>query len=155
MVDLVPVLAILLVSPRLAYWDIREHRLPNRITFPLILLSALVAVLTFPSPRAPIVLGLAVSVFLTGWLLSHLNFIGMGDVKLLTAMALALGTYSPLSFLAAMTFGMLFATVVSLTRIALKKIRSNSSIALGPYLMLGFALLAIEPVGGFLVTAGA
>jgi hypothetical protein len=53
------------------------------------------------------------------------------------------------------SIGFVFATVVSLTRIALKRIRSNSSIALGPYLMFGFALLAIEPVGGVFLTVAA
>jgi leader peptidase (prepilin peptidase)/N-methyltransferase len=76
----------------------------------------------------------------------------MGDVKLLTSMALALGSYSPMSFLAALSVGLVVATVVSITRIAIKKLTPNSSIALGPYLMLGFALIAIEPVGGFVVT---
>ncbi len=152
MLELIPVLAILLATPRLSLWDIREHRLPNHITFPLIMLSTLIILLSFQTSRILAAFGLALLVFLIGWLLAHRNLVGMGDVKLLTAMALALGSHSPMSFLAALSIGLVVATVVSITRIAIKKITPNSSIALGPYLMLGFALIAIEPVGGFVVT---
>jgi leader peptidase (prepilin peptidase)/N-methyltransferase len=62
----------------------------------------------------------------------------MGDVKLMTAMALALGWFSPLLPLVALGLSFLLAGVVALLLLMRRKIKLGGSMALGPYLIAGF-----------------
>lgn len=155
MLQLVPVFAILLAAPRLSYWDITSHRLPNRITLPLIGCSLLAVLASWDGLRIITALALAIATFLIGWALSYLNALGMGDVKLLTAMALAIGFYSWSSYLFGLLLGLLVATIFSVVQIFRKRLSKNSSIALGPYLLFGFAVATVQPIAEVLFTAEA
>jgi leader peptidase (prepilin peptidase)/N-methyltransferase len=62
----------------------------------------------------------------------------MGDVKLMTAMALALGWYSPLLPIVSLGLSFLIAGVVALGLLVLKRIKLGGSMPLGPYLLVGF-----------------
>lgn len=155
MLQLIPIFAILLVTPRLSFWDLTSHRLPNRITLPLIAISFLGAFLTFDLVKILTAAGLGLVTFLLGWALSSLSAIGMGDVKLLVGIALALGTYSWATYLLALMLGFLVATIVSVIQLLRGKIYPSSSIALGPYLLFGFAVVAVQPIAEILFTAAA
>lgn len=155
MLQLLPIFAILLTAPRLSYWDITSHRLPNRITLPLIGFSLLAVMASWDGLRIITALAIAIATFLIGWALSHLNTLGMGDVKLLTAMALALGFYSWASYLFGLFIGLLVATIFSVVQIFRERLSKNSSIALGPYLLFGFAVATIQPIAMVLFTAEA
>lgn len=74
-----------------AFTDIRERRIPNRLTGALAALYP-VYVLVSPTPVAwPAALGLAVAVFAVGLVLFWRELIGGGDVKLLAALSLWAG----------------------------------------------------------------
>jgi leader peptidase (prepilin peptidase)/N-methyltransferase len=62
----------------------------------------------------------------------------MGDVKLMTVMALALGWFSPLLPVVALGLSFLLAGVVAILLLMRRKIRLGGSMALGPYLIAGF-----------------
>ncbi|MEO0027443.1 MAG: hypothetical protein RL716_774 [Actinomycetota bacterium] len=126
---------LLAVAWPLAKTDIREHRLPNRLVLPALpitLLSQLLAAwLEDAWMQALLALGVAAVAFVIGLLLNHLASLGMGDVKLITVIALALGWAASLAVL---------------PLLILRKLSRSKSIALGPYLLGGFsAALALVP----------
>ena len=127
--------------------DIRERRLPNRLTlpvFPITLLGQVIAVLLgaeiwrlFGSLLAAIV------AFVVALGLNLFAGLGMGDVKLIAGITFALAWFSPFLPLAALLVAFVAAGLVSLALLALRKTRMGSSIALGPYLLFGFVVCFI------------
>ena len=143
-VIIAPLVYLLIIGFPLALIDMREHRLPNRLTLSSALLAAVavlwVAYLTGEWGRSLLALTIGLATFLIGWLLATKNFIGMGDIKLLISLNTLAGYFYPLLPVLSMTLGFVLASVVSGLRLLLRKIDAASSIALGPYLLLGFYL---------------
>lgn len=138
---------ILVVAWPLTRIDIRERRLPNRLTlpaFPITLLGQLLAV-AVGADLWSLLLALlaAVVAFSVCLALNRYVGLGMGDVKLIAAMTWALAWFSPMLPAIALLVGLIIAGAVSLTLVALRKTNMGSSIALGPYLLIGFALSLI------------
>lgn len=136
------------VSWPLIRYDFREHRLPNKYTIPLILVTGgtLIGYGLATSQYQRLwqsVIAMA-STFGIGWLLAKYAELGMGDVKLLIALNGWLAWHDPwliaLSLVAGLVAANLFALVVWVQR---KDPREH--IALGPFLLLGFYLVAIAP----------
>jgi leader peptidase (prepilin peptidase) / N-methyltransferase len=133
---------LLAVSWALARTDIRERRLPNKFVlpaFPITLLGQLLAGIVFGNWLAMLfgfVCGLVA--FLTTLWLNRIGALGMGDVKLITVMALALGWYSPFLPLVALLFTFLTAGLVATFLFLTKRLQRGGSMPLGPYLILGF-----------------
>jgi leader peptidase (prepilin peptidase)/N-methyltransferase len=69
---------------------------------------------------------------------NRLGLLGMGDVKLMAAMALALGWYSLTLPILAMLISFFVAGIVTILLLALGKIKLGGSVPLGPYLIAGF-----------------
>ena len=126
--------------------DIRQRRLPNKITLPGIAITLLGILLAASWGKAIWALGCALLVFSVGTLLSMRGWIGMGDVKLLVPIALTLGWYGPDKLVFGLTAAFVIAGVVVLIRWLLKKITASSTIALGPFLLGGFWLALIPQV---------
>jgi leader peptidase (prepilin peptidase)/N-methyltransferase len=126
----------------LARTDIREHRLPNKYTLPLVpiaLIGQLAACLAGEDwSRMAAALGWAVSAFAIGLGVNRMGTLGMGDVKLIAGMSLSLGWFTPVAPLLALCAAFALATIVVLFLFATRKARMGSSIALGPYLLIGF-----------------
>jgi leader peptidase (prepilin peptidase)/N-methyltransferase len=80
----------------------------------------------------------AVITFASSLLINRLGLLGMGDVKLMTVMSLALGWYSPLLPIIALGLSFLIAGAVALALLAGKRIKLGGSMPLGPYLIAGF-----------------
>ena len=86
---MIPIGYLLLASVPLVVTDIREHRLPNRFTYPAILLAFVGTGFAALSQGA--YLGLisahlsSTATFGIGYLLAKYAGVGMGDVKLITA----------------------------------------------------------------------
>jgi leader peptidase (prepilin peptidase)/N-methyltransferase len=70
--------------------------------------------------------------------INRMGLLGMGDVKLMTVMSLALGWYSPLLPVIALGLSFLIAGLAALILLAAKRIRLGGSMPLGPYLIAGF-----------------
>ena len=135
---------LLAVAWPLSVVDIRERRLPNKFTlpaFPITLFGQLIAVCGgADATRLLLALLAGVLAFSACLALNRYAGLGMGDVKLIAAMALALAWFSPLLPAIAVAIALALAGVVALAMIMRRKANMGSSIALGPYLLVGFAL---------------
>ena len=135
----------------LVFIDIRERRLPNKITLPGIAISLLGIALSFDWVKVMISLGVAAAVFGFGTLISLKGMIGMGDVKLMTGLSLLLAWFSPQLLWQALLWAFLGAGVVVLGGLLFKKITTRSTIALGPYLLVGFWVVVTGPAWSSIV----
>jgi leader peptidase (prepilin peptidase)/N-methyltransferase len=133
---------LVLTAWPLAKTDILERRLPNKYVLPAFPITWLGQILAG-------VLGAgfidmlwaflaAVITFASSLFINRLGLLGMGDVKLMTVMSLALGWYSPLLPIIALGLSFLIAGAVALALLAGKRIRLGGSMPLGPYLIAGF-----------------
>ncbi len=135
---------LLAVAWPLARTDIREHRLPNKYTLPAIaiaLITELVAAwLGDQWFNFSLALICGVVAFGVSLLANRFATLGMGDVKLITAMSLCLGWFSPIAPVMAICIAFVIAGIIVLAKLALRKTRMGQSIALGPYLLIGFVI---------------
>jgi leader peptidase (prepilin peptidase)/N-methyltransferase len=135
---------LLAVAWPLSVVDIRERRLPNKFTlpaFPITLFGQLIAVCGgADATRLLLALLAGVLAFSACLALNRYAGLGMGDVKLIAAITFALGWFSPLLPAIAVAIALALAGVVALAMIIRRKANMGSSIALGPYLLVGFAL---------------
>jgi leader peptidase (prepilin peptidase)/N-methyltransferase len=76
--------------------------------------------------------------FLVSLGVNRLGLLGMGDVKLMAVMSLALGWYSVSLPVLALLMSFLVAGIVALLLLMLGKIKLGGSMPLGPYLIAGF-----------------
>lgn len=135
---------LLAVAWPLSVVDIRERRLPNKFTlpaFPITLFGQLIAVCGgADATRLLLALLAGVLAFSACLALNRYAGLGMGDVKLIAAITFALGWFSPLLPAIAVAIALALAGLVALAMIIRRKANMGSSIALGPYLLIGFAL---------------
>ena len=133
---------LVLTAWPLAKADILERRLPNKYVlpaFPITWLGQLLAGATGAGFVNMLWAHLAgVVTFALLILINRLGLLGMGDVKLMTVMALALGWFSPLLPVVALGLSFLLAGVVAILLLVRRKIMLGESMALGPYLIAGF-----------------
>ena len=133
---------LVLTAWPLAKTDILERRLPNKYVlpaFPVTWIGQILAGITgagFWNMLWAFMAGLIT--FCLALLINRMGLLGMGDVKLMAVMALALGWYSPLLPLIALGLSFLIAGVVALALLISKKIKLGGSMPLGPYLIAGF-----------------
>jgi len=133
---------LVLTAWPLAKTDILERRLPNKYVlpaFPITWLGQLLAGVTgagFVNMLWALLAG--VVTFTLSLLINRLGLLGMGDVKLMTVMALALGWFSPLLPIIALGLSFLIAGVVAIWLLLRKRIKLGGSMPLGPYLIAGF-----------------
>ena len=142
---LLPLSYLALVSIPLMVIDVREHRLPNWLVLPgyLVLLVAMAGVWLTTGNFPWVALAAAIGYFVFLYLLAWLGGMGMGDVKLIAGITLALAWFSPLLPAVAILVAFVAAGTASLALLALRKTRMGSSIALGPYLLFGFVVCFI------------
>jgi len=154
---LIPFVYLAAISIPLAITDIREHRLPNRLTLSaaLVTVSCLFVATSLSSDWLALLSALvaATITFLFGWFLAAKSAIGMGDIKLLISLNAFAGYLSPLLPILSLTIALVSATLVSSIFLLRKRVSLQSSIALGPYLLLGFFVAATP--GTLEVTAAA
>ena len=81
--------------------------------------------------------------FLVALVANRFATLGMGDVKLITAISLCLGWFSPLAPALAVSIAFVIAGALVLAKLAFRKTRMGQSIALGPYLLIGFAIALV------------
>lgn len=140
-----PVVYLLLVAVPLIVIDIREHRLPNKIvlpSIPLTLFSWLVLAIAYGDwVKLIVALSCAILTFAVGFTLNRLGLLGMGDAKLGSALVFVLAWFSwglaLLLPLAVVGLGALNVVWLYITN----RVRLNSSIPLGPHLIVSFAIL--------------
>ena len=143
---------LLAVAWPLSKIDLRERRLPNALVLPAIPITLagqiIAASLSNEWWRLGLALVAAAIAFAVGLVVNRGAGMGMGDVKLIAAMTLALAWFSPFSPLIALFIAFAAASMVVLVLYFARKTKLGSSIALGPYLLVGFAAsLATLPFG--------
>ena len=155
---LIAVALVLALSVPLALTDIREHRLPNPLTLLAILLSAVLVLLAgiltaswFQLALAFMAGGITLGL---GYLMAMVNGIGMGDVKYLVAVNILLGWFSPWLILPMLAIGFTLASLVSLGLIITRRANLKTPIAMGPFLMFGFAFVSLELFAPVVTVAG-
>jgi leader peptidase (prepilin peptidase) / N-methyltransferase len=133
---------LVLTAWPLAKTDITQRRLPNKYVlpaFPITWIGQLLAGFFgagFINMLWAFIAG--VVTFILALLINRAGLLGMGDVKLMTVMAIALGWYSPLLPMVALGLSFFIAGLVASGLLILKKIKLGGSIPLGPYLLAGF-----------------
>jgi leader peptidase (prepilin peptidase)/N-methyltransferase len=142
---LLPALCYLaVVAAPLTVIDIREHRLPDRLTLPSYPIA--LALLALPNGRDRLLsalVGLAVA--LAFYLLLALVYpagIGWGDVKLSGVLGLYLGWFGARAFVAGLAGGFVIAAVAGLALIAAGRATRKTQVPFGPF-MLGGAMAAV------------
>ena len=138
------IIYLLAVAIPLARTDIREFRLPNRLVLPAIPIALfgqlLASALTNQWHRVAWSMAISLAVFVCTVLISLRGLMGMGDAKLITAIALCLAWFDPTLPLLAILTAFVLASGYLLFRLARKKVSRGETLALGPYLLIGFAL---------------
>ena len=125
----------------LAKTDILERRLPNKYVLPAFPVTWLGQILAgfmgagFLNMLWAFFAGLITFGF--ALLINRMGLLGMGDVKLMAVMSLALGWYSPLLPIIALGLSFLIAGLVASVLLIGKKIKLGGSMPLGPYLIAG------------------
>lgn len=136
----------------LSYVDLASYRLPNRITYPLLLVCAIGVIVVGLVESSPAAIGRA---FLAGLALVAVYFLqafisagqgmGLGDVKLSGSIGLVLGylswTHLILGTIAAYTLALIIGVGLILTR----KITLKSFIPFGPFMALGAIIVLAVP----------
>jgi leader peptidase (prepilin peptidase)/N-methyltransferase len=126
----------------LAKTDILERRLPNKYVlpgFPITWAGQLLAGFSGSGFNGMFFAFVsALLVFTVSLLINRAGLLGMGDVKLMTLMSLALGWYSMLLPIVAFGLTFLIAGLVAIALVITKRIKVGGSMPLGPYLIAGF-----------------
>ena len=139
-ISLLPLAYLAVVSVPLILVDMREHRLPNKIVLPFAALSfTTVLVVNIANQdwfNLTLAIGLPLLAFILGIVANYADYIGMGDVKLLTALLLAVGVYSPLTALWIIPLAVLISLVVIIYAVNKKQLHIGASVPLGPWLLL-------------------
>ncbi|NDC48599.1 MAG: hypothetical protein EBZ61_05925 [Micrococcales bacterium] len=147
---LIPALYLVLMAIPLTVIDLREHRLPNRIVlpvFPIALLAQLAACLVGADwTHFALAFGLAIIVFIAGVIANYFDWVGMGDVKLISAITLTLAFFDPMLSILAIGVAFVLAFLFVMLKILKGKAELGQSIPLGPYLLISFIGSAIAHV---------
>ncbi len=144
----IPLMFLASVTWQLVVYDFREHRLPNKFTVPMIfvnlgtLLGLGLATGQYPRlTQASFAMGITFGI---GWLLAKFAELGMGDVKLLVSLNGWLAWHDPWLVPVSLLIGLTAANLFAL-KIWIQRKDPREHIALGPFLLLGFYLVAIVP----------
>lgn len=129
----------------LVFFDLKERRLPNKLTLPGIAVVLLSLAATADWGRFLISLSIGAGLFVLGTLVSMRGWIGMGDVKLFTGLSTLLAWFGPELVWQALFWSFLLAGAIVLLGFLSRKMTARSTVALGPYLLIGF-WVALAPV---------
>ena len=140
----IPVAYLIAIAVPLLVIDIKEHRLPNKLVLPLfpiwLLTSITYVVLTADWWNALLMpLLLAIAYFIVGIVANYFEWIGMGDVKLITAMVLSL-SWTSLFVLVVPFVAIAVAIPISLVLLIKGGVKS---VPLAPALYAGYLSLAV------------
>jgi leader peptidase (prepilin peptidase)/N-methyltransferase len=140
-----PVYLLLMTLP-LTFIDIRQRRLPNKIVLPGLAITLVGQVLSVLAgaqwQQLAVAWAAAVAVFALAAVANYFGALGMGDVKLMALMTAALSWFGWQHPLIAFAVAFVLATVGVLVLFVARRAKLGSTVALGPYLLAGFAVAA-------------
>ncbi len=141
----IPAIYVAAVTPELTWVDLRERRLPDRMTLPGIAIAvaatAIQAVASRAVPWVPIVAAAALTVVF--FALALAGGMGLGDVKLVPIIGLASPTLAiaVVAPLAAFLLGGVVSVVVLIRR------GRGARIPFGPFLLAGYVVALVLQAG--------
>jgi leader peptidase (prepilin peptidase) / N-methyltransferase len=141
-----------LVGVALAFVDIGVHRLPDRLVATgLVGTFVLLAIATAAGAPPHRLLTAVLCALASGLVFFVMVFVsprgmGLGDAKLALLTGLATGWFGPWAAVYGAFFGLLFAGIVGIGLIIIRRVHRRDSIAIGPFLVLG-ALAAVLIIG--------
>lgn len=135
------------VSAALLVIDIRQHRLPNVLVFPLLGTTTLLVVAAgilasdLGAVGRALLGGLILGAGYLGLYLISPSGLGLGDVKLAPVLGMLAAWYSwvDLALMALLPF--LLGGIVALALLALRRAGRKTMLAFGPYMLLGAAVV--------------
>ena len=137
---------LLLMTLPLAFIDIRQRRLPNKIVLPGLAITLVGQVLSVLAgaqwQQLAVAWATAVTVFALAAVANYSGALGMGDVKLMALMTAALSWFGWQHPLIAFAVAFVLATIGVLVLYVARRAKLGSTVALGPYLLAGFAFAA-------------
>lgn len=143
-VSMLPVAYVAATAVPLIVVDIKEHRLPNKIVLPMIgitLLTHLVlAVWTGAWASLGVSVGLGFATLLVGIYLNYKEYIGMGDVKLITGLTMITAWFSTLMGFMFLPMLVVISTVVIIIAVGISPVYKQR-IPMGPAILLAFTIL--------------
>ena len=146
-------LAWLGVGIALAVVDLREHRLPNALTLPMLVVTPMGLALAWwldgsrggsPEGGGWLGAGIGAATWLGGlgllWLVSAGRAMGLGDVKLAPSLGATLGWIDAGTAVAGLVLAFVIGALVAVALLATRRIGRRDAIPFGPFLLLGAAL---------------
>jgi leader peptidase (prepilin peptidase)/N-methyltransferase len=147
-ISLLPLAYLAVIALPLVVIDYAQHRLPNKIVLPFVATSFLSVLVVNIANQSWLNLLLAVGIplaaFILGMFLNYYGYIGMGDIKLLLGVMLAVSLYSPVAALLIAPIAIGF-TLIEITYRVVMKQRVNS-IPLGPWVILSTLIVGTSLV---------
>jgi leader peptidase (prepilin peptidase)/N-methyltransferase len=139
-ISMLPVVYVALMALPLVLVDIKEHRLPNKIVLPMIPLTLLtqltLAIWTGAWASLGISLGLGFAVLVLGIVANYYDWVGMGDVKLLTGLTMMLSWFTVLGGVLLMPISVVLGLIVAAIAVLTTNIKQ---VPLGPTILATFA----------------
>lgn len=158
LLPLLPLLIVwLVVGIVLTVIDLREHRLPNAITLPMLIVVPVGLVVAdvlndstaaMDSGWSGAALGALVWLVALGliWVLSRGRGMGLGDVKLSPSLGATLGWLSLETALIGLALSFILGGVVSAVLLITKRVHRRTAIPFGPFLLLGSLVAVVTRV---------
>jgi len=137
LIAVMPLVYLAIVAIPLIVIDIREHRLPNKIILPFIVMS-LVAdlVASFAGGewwRLGLALAVAFGIGIAGMFANYYDLLGMGDIKLFFGSSLVIGWFVWWLPVVLVAVSLIAGIVATLYRVVIRKAKAGTSVPLGPY----------------------
>jgi leader peptidase (prepilin peptidase)/N-methyltransferase len=144
----IPVAYLLLVGIPIVYTDLREKRIPNKLVLPatgaLVITTIAIAFITGDWLNALLTFLIAFTLFALLTYLSIRGWVGMGDVKLLVTMGIALSPFALLNWawLVLITAGLTLLIIgYKLLANKLFRVPLYNKVALAPWVYLAYTLV--------------
>ena len=146
LIAVIPLVYLAIVSVPLVVIDYKEHRLPNKLVLPFILIGLVSGIVASAVSgewlRFLSSFSIALGVGILAMLANYYDYLGMGDVKLFFGSVLAVGWLSPMNDLLAVVISLVVGfAVVGVILITKKSRLDEVSIPLGLYTLLATLVL--------------
>jgi len=142
-ISMLPIAYVAATAIPLVAIDIKQHRLPNKIVLPMIVLTLLtqltLAIWTGAWASLGISLGLGLAVMVLGIVANYYDWLGMGDAKLLAGLTMILSWFTVLGGVLLMPISIVLGLIVAAIAVLTTNIKQ---VPLGPTLLVTFATIA-------------
>jgi leader peptidase (prepilin peptidase)/N-methyltransferase len=137
LIAVMPLVYLAVMAIPLIIIDIREHRLPNKIILPFIVMGVVTdLVASFIGGewwRLGLALAVAFGIGIVGLVANYFDLIGMGDIKLFFGSSLVIGWFVWWLPIVLVIGTLVIGIVATLYQVVIRKASAGTSVPLGPY----------------------